>query len=184
MISQQINGNISDGDSLPTDNSLLKAALDYARRGWSVIPLRPSSKTPLIDWKPYQQRQATEEEIRSWWSRWPSANVGFVTGTISGVIVLDIDGPEGEAEIEKRGGLPQTLISRTGKGRHAIFRHPGGTISNSVRELPGLDLRGDGGYIVAPPSIHPSGMRYEWEVRPDDVSFADPPAWLLTNGAS
>ena len=69
-------------------------------------------------------------------------------------------------------------MARTGKGRHILLRHPGGIIRNFARKLPGLDLRGDGGYIVAAPSLHQNGNRYEWSTRPDEAELASPPAWL------
>ena len=78
---------------------MLNEALKYARLGFSIIPLAERSKTPLIEWGPYQRRRASEAEVREWFKQWPTANVGIVTGGISGVIVVDLDGPEGIAEI-------------------------------------------------------------------------------------
>src|SRR5690606_17775107 len=77
------------------------------------------------------------------------------------------------------GEVPRTATVRTGKGRHLYFRHPGGTVRNFTRKLPGLDLRGDGGYVVAPPSTHANGERYVWEQSPGDVGIAEPPHWLM-----
>jgi hypothetical protein len=160
----------------------LKFALDYLARGWSVIPLRPRDKKPaLASWKEYQTRRPTEEEVRSWWQRWPDANIGIATGAVSGIIVLDVDGEDGRRSLEEiaGGNIPRTPHTNTGKGRHYLFRHPGGEWRNFAGKLPGLDFRGDGGYIVAPPSVHPSGRRYEWELGPDEAELADPPAWLM-----
>ena len=152
-----------------------KIALSYQARGWIPIPIRPHDKRPLIEWRELQHRRPTEAEITAWWTRWPQANVGIVTGAISGIIALDVD--EG-ANLRGR-HMPYTPLVQTGRGRHYLFRHPGFPVPNAVRIEPGLDVRGDGGYVVAPPSIHPSGKRYEWIVSPEEVEPADPPAWLL-----
>jgi putative DNA primase/helicase len=148
-------------------NEIMEAALCYASWGWSVIPISRTSKKPLIAWKKFQTRLATEEEIRTWWTKWPNANVGIATGTVSGLIVLDVDSSDGLMEIEQHGGIPATAKAKTGKGHHYYLKHPGGVIRNFARKLPGCDLRGDGGYVVAPPSIHESGVLYEWEVAPN-----------------
>ncbi|MDP2857521.1 MAG: bifunctional DNA primase/polymerase, partial [Bacillota bacterium] len=102
-------------------------------------------------------------------------------GAISGMIVLDIDDEAGKVEAKTR-GLPKTAASRTGGGGwHVFFRHPGFECRSFARRLPGSDLRGDGGYIVAPPSVHPSGRPYAWldGHAHDDLPLADPPGWLL-----
>ena len=143
---------------------LLAAALDYARRGFSVIPLKPRDKRPALQsWKDYQSRCATEEEIRAWWQRIPNANVGIVTGAISKIVVLDIDGQDGERSLlDCMPELQQvhTPAVCTGKGAHLYFLHPGGVVPNRAGMAPNLDLRGDGGFVVAPPSIHPNGGTY------------------------
>ncbi|MCL6558359.1 MAG: bifunctional DNA primase/polymerase [Firmicutes bacterium] len=161
-----------------TDN-----ALSCSARGWNVIPLRPRDKRPALpSWADYQSRRATEEEIREWWDRWPDANIGLVTGTVSGLIVLDLDGPEA-ADFAKRQGVPPTVIATTGKGWHVYFAHPGRVMQNaaSLAGVKGLDVRADGGYVVAPPSVHPSGRVYQWVKgrSPDDVALAPCPEWLL-----
>lgn len=161
------------------------AALGYRRRGWSVVPLRPGEKRPLAKWEPFQSRLATVDEIAAWFARWPDANVGIVTGAISGLVVIDVDpqhgGDDSLADLEAaQGPLSATVEAITGGGgRHLYFRHPGGVLRNRVGLAPGIDLRGDGGYIVAPPSRHPSGRDYVWEVsrHPDDVVLAALPAW-------
>lgn len=169
------------------DGAIERAALDYARRGWSVVPLAPRDKKPLVMWSEYQQRRAAAAEISDWFGRWPLANVGVVTGAISGLVVLDVDprhGGDGSLLALERthGGLPETVEALTGGGgRHLYLRHPGGTVRNMVGIAAGIDLRGDGGLIVAPPSVHPSGRSYVWEVscHPDDTPLAGMPAWLL-----
>ena len=169
----------------------LETALRRHKEGISVIPLhapgmplptgaQPSDagKVPLISWKEYQQRLPTEQEIHQWWTRWPDANVGVVTGTVSGLIVLDVDGPVGEQTLQSQPPIPETCRSSTGNGEHIWFNHPGGFVANFAKRLPGLDLRGDGGYVVAPPSVHASGHHYAW-THHDDTALADPPEWLL-----
>ncbi len=159
-----------------------RAAAQLAR-GWSPIPLLPRGKRPLIAWEPYRHRSALPAEVARWWARWPDANLGIVTGSVSGLLVLDLDPDKGgraslaalEAEF---GRLPATLeVATGGGGRHYYFRHPGGRVACAVGLRPGLDLRGDGGYVVAPPSIHPSGRAY-LTVSPPSVEPAPAPAWL------
>jgi hypothetical protein len=151
------------------------------------LPVRPREKRPLIRWEELQHRRAEPTEMERWFERWPSANLGVVTGAVSGLVVIDIDpahgGMDSLAEIERRHGkLPPTPEARTGGGgRHLYLRHPGGEVHNRVGLLPGIDLRGDGGYVVAPPSIHPSGRPYVWlEGRePDILPLAPMPHWVL-----
>jgi hypothetical protein len=158
-------------------------AIAYTARGWSVIPLQQRGKRPLLpSWSEYQSQRASEEEIREWWTRWPDANVGVVTGQVSGLIVLDLDGP-GAVNFAKRHGVPPTVVASTGKGWHVYFQHPGQPVQNAAAldGVKGLDVRGDGGYVVAPPSVHPSGRVYQWAKgrSPDDLPLAPCPEWLL-----
>lgn len=160
----------------------LDAALSYLARGWAVLPMSRKSKKPIIKWKEFQTRRPTEAEVRGWWQAFPRANVGIITGAISGIAVLDEDGEEDDPEagarsIAEQGGVPDTLRSRTRKGFHHLFLHPGGDVRNFVRDFPGLDFRGDGGYIIAPPSVHETGHVYAWE--DEDASIAPLPGWLL-----
>lgn len=162
------------------------AAEKYARRGWLILPCAPRGKPPLTD---HGVRDATAdpEVIRRWWDRWPSANIGGATGAESGFFVLDVDGGHGEDSLsaleKQRAPLPETVEARTGGGgRHLFFRHPGEAVRNSVRRLgAGLDVRGDGGYVILPPSLHPSGNPYSWQPghSPEDRPIADAPPWLL-----
>jgi hypothetical protein len=161
------------------------AARDYLARGWSVIPLIPREKRPLLPWAEFQQRPPSGEEIDAWYGRWRDANVGVVTGAASGLVVLDIDvhhgGTESLASLEREhGSVPDTVEALTGGGgRHLYFAHPGGMVHNRAGLEPGIDVRGDGGYIVAPPSLHPSGKRYAWIAAPGAVPLARLPPWLL-----
>ncbi len=153
-----------------------EAAAEYYRRGWSPIPIREGTKEPnLRELRPYLARKATPEELRSW--TWPG--VGVVTGPLSGVLVLDADGPEGEAELKKH-GHPVTPMARSqGGGLHLYFKHPEHHVGTGIRVAPGLDVKAAGGFVVAPPSVGPSGRPYAWIVSPEDADLAEPPEWLM-----
>src|SRR5690606_24902011 len=159
---------------------LMQAALEYARRGWRVFPCRPGDKRPMKGFRWRNEATIDEETIKRWWKRWPDANIGLATGG-GGVVVLDVDGEEGERSLqeleEAYGPLPRTLEARTGGGgRHIFFKAPNWYIPNSANKIGGkLDIRGDGGYIVAPPSIHRSGKRYEWITTNEPAELPD---WL------
>lgn len=171
-----------------TASAKAETAQRYLERGWCVLPLRGRNKRPLIVWEHLQSARPSSEQIADWFNRWPDANVGIVTGEISNLVVLDIDPKHGgDASIERLerqfGPLPATIEATTGGGgRHLYFSHPGGFIRNRTGLAQGIDVRGDGGYIVAPPSIHPSGCAYAWASgrSPDDVALAALPRWILT----
>lgn len=164
-----------------------QAALEYLQRHWSVIPMRGHDKMPIIRWQEFQYRLATTSEVEEWFRRWPDGNVGVVTGAVSGLVVLDIDpkhdGDESLARlIREHGPLPHTVEALTGGGgRHIYFAHPGGILRNKVGLHPGIDIRGDGGCVVAPPSVHASGKAYTWVKGsdPQHTPLAPLPAWLL-----
>jgi Bifunctional DNA primase/polymerase, N-terminal/Primase C terminal 1 (PriCT-1) len=181
------------------ERGLLTAALDYARLGWSILPLHsplnrgcsckksictncgkhPRTRHGVMD------ATTNEDQIREWWAAWPNANIGVACGAASGLLVVDIDdGSDGAGslslfELEKlNGALPSTLMSLTGTGRHIYFRYPGRAITNSVSKIGiGMDVRCDGGYVVAPPSLHATGAMYRWANQGTDV--VDPPGWLV-----
>lgn len=167
--------------------SILKRAKAYLDRGWSLVPVEAGGKRPLVRWEPFQQHMPTQAELDQWFKRWPAANIAVVTGALSHLVVLDVDprhgGDDSLADLEKRHGpLPDTVEAISGGGgRHIYFAHPGGIVHNRVGFVPGIDLRGDGGVIIVPPSLHPSGRRYEWEVshHPEDLDPALLPPWLL-----
>ena len=163
------------------NSSTLSAALDYASRGWSVFPCKPGAKTPIT---PNGLKDATTsaEIIKGWWVQNPGANIGIRTGKDSDLVVLDFDvknnqpGRECFQQLQRDHG---TLITRSAKsptgGFHLYFRHPGGKIGNRAGLLPGLDIRGDGGYILAPPSVI-DAVKYEWTIEDDAAPL---PAGLL-----
>lgn len=188
--------------SLPLRPQPADVALEYARRGWAVFPLHhpdergvcscskgvscdpqnigkhPRTKNGLSD--------ATTDEcqVRAWWRKWPRANVGLAMGKISGLVAIDVDpragGDASLAELfDEHGAFPETLEAVTGGGGfHFLFSHPGVKFKNSTSKIAeGLDVKTDGGYIVAAPSLHASGKRYAWrgEAQPSPM-----PEWLLT----
>jgi hypothetical protein len=151
----------------------------YATRGFQVFPLKPRAKEPATRRGLYEAT-SNAATLRRWFTGAHPYNVGIRTGVPSGVFVLDVDGEQGFnslAElVEHHGLLPPTLTSATGKGRHYWFCCPS-PIPCSVGKIgPGIDIRGDGGYVVAPPSVHPNGAIYRWVC---DQPTADAPDWLL-----
>jgi hypothetical protein len=128
---------ITHNDGSSNAGTKLLAALRLHALGLSVFPVHApgmplpkganedrSGKIPLVAWKTFQERQPTPEEILGWWRKWPDANIGVVTGRVSGVIVLDVDGAEGEESL-KEFVHPTTWHSRTGRGHHFFFQYPG-----------------------------------------------------------
>ena len=182
-------------------NNKLEAAVRYARRGIAVVPLHnplpeggcschkkrdcaKCGKHPRInDWT--NQSTTDEATIRGWWAQWPDANVGIVTGAKSGLLVVDVDDKndgEGSASLTEleveHGNLPLTPTVKTGFGRHIYFDRPGFPVNNQVGKIgKGLDIRADGGLVVAPPSVHASGAEYEW--LDENLPFAAAPPWLI-----
>lgn len=156
--------------------SILDSALEYAENGLSVIPIVPGQKKPLIKWEEYQSRIARTEEIESWFDQWPNANIGIVTGDISGIGVVDLDSQEAIAWAES--SLPKTnIIQETGRGLQWIYKRNGQPVpqgSDMVSGVPGIDCRGDGGYIVAAPSVHPTGAIYKLNILYGDWSELPP----------
>ena len=167
--------------------NVVDAARGYLARGWSVIPIEARGKRPLVRWQRYQQHLPEPDEIARWFAADADANVGIVTGRLSRLVVLDVDPGHGGADSiaaweRRHGPMPETVECTTGGGgRHLYFGHPGGEVHNRAGLAPGIDLRGDGGLVVAPPSVHPSGRRYRWRAGrdPDRRALAPMPAWLL-----
>jgi hypothetical protein len=139
---------------------------------------------PAEQWIRYQKLPADENQILAWFADRRDFGVGLIQGSRSGTIVLDFDadslGLETLADLERR-GLPQSVRAFTpGGGCHVVLRHPGKHVSTRKRILPGMDVRGDGGFIVACPSTHANGREYAWDVdcHPEEVPVADCPDWL------
>ncbi len=143
---------------------VLKSALTYIEHGFSVIPVMPDKK-PFIEWGKFQKRKPTTDEIRQWLSKWPNAMIGIVTGQISGLFVVDCDTQQGFDTVQEL--LPDSLeipTARTPRGGwHFYFQYPtdsGLTVQAAI--MPGVDIRGEGGYIIAAPSMNGNGKCYEW----------------------
>jgi Virulence-associated protein E/Bifunctional DNA primase/polymerase, N-terminal/Primase C terminal 2 (PriCT-2) len=171
---------------------LIDYVRQYAARGWCCFPLKPRSKIPLIATKArgrgFHDATTDAKQLETWWAANPQANIGLATGA-SGLVVIDVDGPEGRKQLEavaKQYGawpLPRTLAQRTGRdgGLHLIYRGTGVPSYQDNRKgekkVWFIDVRGSTGYIVAPPSIHPSGAVYQWVDA--SVPIADVPLWLV-----
>lgn len=154
---------------------LRNAALAYAMKGWPVFPCKPGEKVPATT---HGCKDATTDlvQVGAWWeTEW---NIGIATGAASGLWVLDIDGAEGlEAVLDLGHGIPGTLTAQTPSGGwHLLFADPGGLGNTASKLGPKVDSRGDGGYIVAAPSIHPNGGRYRWGGKQDPEPV---PGWLI-----
>jgi len=171
-----------------TDLSRLgRAALTYAQDfGWAVFPLVPKEKRPITA-NGLKNATTDVEQIVAWWTRHPTANIGIATGEVSGIVVVDVDGPAGEAALAAFGDMPVTPVSTTGKGRHLVFLRPEQGFRNTASKLgASLDTRGDGGYIVAPPSVHPNGAIYRWQeqAHPRRIIVAALPTAIITAAAA
>lgn len=141
-----------------SDNQLLLAALDYAKKGYSVFPLQQKGKKPLTS-NGFKDASTNPEQIRRWWEQWPNANIGLPTGSKNGLFVVDVDGdiPDDFPDFN----IGPTV--KTGKGHHYYVEQPENTDIRSRTRINGfeIDVRGEGGYVVAPPSIHETGRNYE-----------------------
>lgn len=171
---------------------ILQAALNYTREGFTVIPLRgrggkdaEDGKLPLVQWKRWQGKRPTEEIVKNWWQERPMANCGILTGARSGLLVLDIDTEAGKNEAGRQ-GIPLTAHSCTPRGgEHHIYRWDtrlDGVATTKVSILEGMDIRGEGGYFVAPPSVGMGGHRYRWNDNQEGLrigALAPPPDWLV-----
>jgi hypothetical protein len=146
----------------------LAAALRYASQGVPVFPLAPRSKFPLIsaanDGHGLHDATTDAAQIQAWWTAHPNANIGLRTGVAFDVIDLDSEAAVDALESARAGrDRISGPVVATGKGFH-YFVLPTG-LGNRAGVLPGVDYRGAGGYVVAPPSVHPSGTRYRWIIR-------------------
>ncbi|MGI9657493.1 MAG: bifunctional DNA primase/polymerase [Gaiellaceae bacterium] len=188
-----------------SDLSVASWAVRYARMGLSVVPIHapiggrctcgradcPSpAKHPRVRWEPLARIPAAEHQVKAWWQRWPSANVGIATGRVSDLAVIDVDpradGGASLGRLEARWGrLPPTPCVRTGgSGLHFWFQLAGTELA-SAELAAGVELKAAGAVVVAPPSIHASGRRYAWKTGMglDDLDLAILPEWLRHRGS-
>ena len=132
----------------------IEAALEYTKKGFPVIPIAADSKKPLVAWKEYQKRKPTENEVKSFCKRYPNADIGIVTGKTYNLFVIDCDSQEAYESFQAL--LPDSLILpvvKTPRGYHLYFSYPKNIdLTVGVNIMPGVDYRGDGGYVIAPPS--------------------------------
>jgi hypothetical protein len=169
-----------------SQNRCLHAALIYAARGWPVFPVLERGKTPATA-HGFHDATVQPGRIRQWWNTIHNYNIGIATGAASGVWMLDVDGDRGATTLgwleAKHGRLPSTMTCITSSGCHLWFRteDPVPSRANIIGDDNlghpcGLDVRGDGGYAIVPPSIHPDGSVYRWS-GPDEPAQA--PKWLV-----
>ncbi|MGQ9731098.1 MAG: bifunctional DNA primase/polymerase [Candidatus Zipacnadales bacterium] len=172
---------------------LLQAAFTYAAYGWKVFPLAERGKTPRQGSHGHLEATTDDQQILQWWGQGVAWNIGIATGQDSRLVVLDIDrrhrGDKKLRELEARyGRLPHTVQVQTAGGWHLYFAHPGGQLRCTLGvDWAGVDIKADGGYIVAPPSTHPEGSLYKWTCSPEKTAVAElPGAWkkLLTKAPS
>lgn len=160
---------------------MLHEALELLERGWSIFPVSLDTKRPLVKWADYQTRLPTEEEVEKWWSQWPDARIGLVTGFLSGVVVVDCDN-DAALTAASEAGLWSPVRVETRRGQHLYYAHPrdgkryGNKVGGYTRDpgwpkVEGLDFRGDGGYVLAPPS-----KNYKWTVE-HTYDIDDMPTW-------
>jgi len=169
--------------STPPASGLELAAHGLVAIGYAVVPMMPRGKSPLTahGWK---DATRCHEQVATYWQRYPSANVGVATGSHTQLFVVDIDGPDGESAFARFGAVPATVEAQTGKGRHLYFFMPPELQLRSLvgRLGPQIDTRGEGGLIVAPPSVHPSGRTYRWADghSPSEVELAVVPDSIIS----
>jgi hypothetical protein len=167
--------------------SMLEVALAYRQRGWAVVPQVPGAKKPCVRWKQYQSCLPSEEELRSWFGKWPEAGLALVLGPVSGVFAVDVDGPEAhQALLQHLGDEPVAPKSLSGSSKpsryHLFFRHP--SMATRAKKTPWhkkLEFRGQGGIVILPPSLHRSGNCYQWAPlrSPEELELPPPPAAIL-----
>ncbi len=174
----------NERDAYPSPATPLDWALDYMRRGWSVVPVRRGEKMPAIPWARHQSAPAHEAIIRAWFDSDATMGIGLVQGRHVGTIILDFDGELGLAtlaQLEAK-GLPNGIRQFTPRGGvHVMLAHPGQHVPTRKSVLPGMDIRGDGGFVVAHPSLGSNGRPYAWDAdaHPDEAPLEDVPAWLI-----
>lgn len=168
-----------------TDLPNVKWATAYARKGLAVFPCKPGEKVPATR-NGFHDATTDLDQVEKWWTAQPDANIGIALGA-SGLFAVDIDGPSGDdylADLEDRHGrFPPTWWTATHNGVHWWFRQPQGTTVPSMPQSrfgAKFEIKGDGGYLVVPPSAHPAGGVYEWGIGPKELEGpAEAPQWLV-----
>jgi len=166
---------------------VINDVLTYQKRGMSIIPLKPEDKRPLLtSWKEYQKKPLNIGDLKAFWHETPEANVGIITGAISGITVVDVDGEEGAESLRKAGvQLPETYTVKTPNGWHYYYKY-NNLLRTGAGFLDHVDVRNDAGYVVAPPSKLDNDRCYTVEV-PNNGEFAefeDVPKCFITRAGS
>ena len=161
--------------------TMYHAAVEYIKMGLAVFPLEERGKKPRTK-NGCKDATTDAAQVKAWWQQWPNANIGIATGKKSGgifVIDLDIDenkGLDGYHALQdwerENGSFPDSWMSITGRGGYHLYFKSDTEIKNRAGIIDGIDVRGEGGYVVAPPSIHSNGRRYEWEYDPEEYDLA------------
>ncbi len=184
----------------------MQIALSYAADGFAVFPVYeperhhggiicscPAGDADMIGDRKHSKGKhprthngvsdATTDvnQIKEWWTKWPDASIGIATGSKSRIFVVDLDGAVGISS-GLRLGLSSPVTALTGNGKQLFFADTEARLKNSVKKLaPGMDTRGEGGYVVVPPSLHPNGKRYAWQSSPLRRSLLPPIPMSLVN---
>lgn len=165
-------------------------ALSYLAKGLTVIPVKgrygkslDEAKRPLVQWQKWQGRKPDDNVVKGWFAQKPDADLGLLTGPTNGILALDIDGERGYKSLEHK-ELPDTWINLTRRGQHHIYKWDdrlNSVATTKVGILDGVDIRGKGGYIVAPPSVGVGDFEYKWKegYSPSSRDLANPPEWLV-----
>jgi len=145
----------------------LDYALKYASLGWQVFPLMPCQKIPFPGTHGVKDATADEVQIRTWWEKWPNANIAIACGKASNIYVVDVDVTEagdvnGHESLKEFPALPETIKQNTPRGGFHAFYFTDDSPANRNSFRPGIDIRGNGYYVVAAPSVHPNGGKYVW----------------------
>jgi Bifunctional DNA primase/polymerase, N-terminal/Primase C terminal 2 (PriCT-2) len=170
----------SEARSVAGENELnYRAALEWLAKGNFIVPKHPEEKRPLHKWKHRQDKFPNETELADYQRQGLFAHgVGCLTGALSNIVIIDTDSAEAEELLRQFSPLPPTRCVRSGSGRgyHYHFRHPGGYVKTAANPSIKVDIKGDGGFCVLPPTLHKSGGRYELV---DDVEPAPLPPGLI-----
>jgi hypothetical protein len=145
-------------------SALIDAALKLLQSGKPVFPVNRLDKKPYVQWKEFQSRLPSPEQVRTWWKLWPQASIGMATGRLSGLLIVDTDSAESTRRFETE--FPEacaTLQAGTSRGKHSYFTFEDGIRNDAGLVLgPGIDIRGEGGFVIVPPSVHARGTVYKW----------------------
>ncbi|MFN9790788.1 MAG: bifunctional DNA primase/polymerase [Holosporales bacterium] len=179
--------NIAVSQHAPPALPFASAAAAYADLGWSVIPVARQSKKPLVKWKSFQQTPPNTALLEEWRQHYATANIAVVTGRVSNLLVIDIDDEQAVPALEQAVGIVDILALpvptvKTGRGWHLYFQYPDAhTIRNATGIVPHVDVRGESGYVILPPSVHNSGHLYQWQAGKSIWDIPPPPLdapWL------